>query len=253
MFEDHYMPLVLAYLVGLGGWLLANRLFANIWPKGSDESFERPWKELGIAFLGTVGIIGMGQLWTNGIRLPEQGSVGPVLASVNQILIFAPILLVVVVRHQAWTSAWLPREHIPERLLAGLLLSVLSVCAYSVLRRNADAPWVILGRIWRYDHLDEIVQVFLEDLTIAILFVRLASAIGKRWAVMVVALLFALGHIPAMLSQGATGPELLGLLRDAGLGIAVILVVQRSRDVVWFCFIHFCLDLTQFTKISGAG
>ena len=46
------------------------------------------------------------------------------------------------------------------------------------------------------------VQVFLEDLTIAILFVRLASAIGSRWATVIVAVLFAAGHIPAIVSQG---------------------------------------------------
>jgi hypothetical protein len=97
------------------------------------------------------------------------------------------------------------------------------------------------------------VQVFLEDLTIAILFVRLAGAIGKLWATVVVACLFAAGHIPVMVSQGVTSTELLGLFRDAGLGVLAILVLQRSRDVVWFWFIHFCLDMTQFERISGVG
>jgi len=91
-----------------------------------------------------------------------------------------------------------------------------------------------LDRIWHYENIDEIVQVFLEDVTAAILFVRLASAVGNRWATVVVACLFAAGHIPEMLSKGATWLELTGLLRDAGLGVAVILVLQRSRDIVWF-------------------
>ncbi|MCA1650016.1 MAG: hypothetical protein LC753_06920 [Acidobacteria bacterium] len=191
----------------------------------------------------------MGQLWTRGIRLPEQGAFGPVFAAVSQVLIFAPILLVVVVRRQSWATAW-PRRRIALRLLVGLVLAGLAITAYSLLRAGADAPWVLLNRIWRYEHFDKMAQVFLEDLTIAILFVRLAGAIGRRWATVVVACLFAAGHVPVMVSQGATWFELAGLLRDAGLGVAVILVLQRSRDVVWFWCIHYCLDMTQFAGIS---
>ena len=111
----------------------------------------------------------------------------------------------------------------------------------------------MLGRIWRYEHLDEMVQVFLEDLTIAILFVRLSSAVGKPWATAVVACLFAAGHIPAMVSGGASWTEIAWLVRDAGLGAVAILVLQRSRDIVWFWCIHFSLDMTQFARISGIG
>ncbi|HSJ16415.1 MAG TPA: CPBP family glutamic-type intramembrane protease [Longimicrobiales bacterium] len=133
------------------------------------------------------------------------------------------------------------------------MLASLAVATYSLLRAEADAPGVLLGRIWRYEHVDEMVQVFLEDLTIAILFVRLAAALGSGWATVIVAVLFAAGHIPTMVSQGATWLELGGLLGDVGLGVAVILVLQRSRDVVWFWCIHFCLDMTQFARVSGVG
>jgi hypothetical protein len=96
-------------------------------------------------------------------------------------------------------------------------------------------------------------QVGLEDLTIAILFVRLAQAAGRLGATLVVACLFAAGHIPAMLAQGASWLEVAGTLRDAGLGVAVILVLQRSRDVLWFWPLHYCLDMTQFARITGLG
>jgi len=95
------------------------------------------------------------------------------------------------------------------------------------------------------------VQVVLEDLTIAILFVRLAGALGTRRATVVVACLFAAGHVPVMISQGATWIDLAGLLRDAGLGVAVILILQRSQDILWFWCLHFCLDMTQFAQITG--
>lgn len=254
MFAEHYPALVAAYVIGLATWLLASRLLPSVWPKGAGPIiFVHPWRELGFALLGGLGILLMGQLWTRGIRLPESGFFGPLLGSINQALIFAPILLVVVLRRQPWSTAWLPRPRIVVRLLVGLLIATLAVLAYSLLRQGADAPWLLVGRIWRYGHLDELVQVLLEDLTIAVLFVRLAAAIGPRWATVTVACLFAVGHVPAMVSQGATLTELAGLLRDAGLGVAVILVLQRSRDVLWFWCLHFCLDMTQFTRVSGVG
>jgi hypothetical protein len=253
MIQEHYLPLFVAYLFGLGGWFLASRLLPGTWARKRVEGFEHPWKEFGFALLGVIGILGMGQLWSSGVRLPEQGTLGPLLGSINQVLIFAPILLVILIRRQPSTSAWLPRARITRRLLAGIVLASVAVTAYSILREGADAPWILFGKLWRYENIDKMVQVFLEDLTIAILFVRLASAISNRWATVVVACLFAAGHIPVMVSQGATWLELLGLLRDAGLGLAVIYVLQRSRDVVWFWCIHFCLDMTQFDRISGVG
>ncbi len=74
MFSEHYPALVVAYLVGLGGWLLAGRLLPTVWPRESTPvSFARPGREFGIALLGVLGILAMGQLWTRGIRLPEEG------------------------------------------------------------------------------------------------------------------------------------------------------------------------------------
>lgn len=251
MFQDHYLPLVLAYLAALGGQTLADRCFPSLWPRKPAPGFERPWTEFGWAMIGAVGIIGMGQLWSSGIRLPESGAIGPLLASINQALIFAPILLVVVFRGHPWTTAWLPRPRIAARLLVGLVLAALAVTVYASLRTGASAPWTTATRIWRYENIDKLAQVFFEDLTIAILFVRLAGAVGYRGATVVVACLFAAGHVPAMVSQGASWSELAALARDAALGVAVILVLQRSRDVVWFWCIHFCLDMTQFSRISG--
>ena len=253
MFQEHSVPLVLSYLVALGGWLLASHLPGEVWPRIPVQTFDRPWKEFGIAVAGALGILAVGQLWIRGIRLPEEGSLGPVLGSLNQLLIFSPILAVVLIRRQSWSTAWLPRGKVVARVLIGLLLACLAVGSYSVLRADADASWVLLSRIWRYENVDEMVQVFLEDITIAILFVRLASAIGSKGATVVVACLFAVGHIPAMMSQGATWFELVALLRDAGLGVAVILTLQRSCDILWFWCVHFCLDMTQFARISGVS
>lgn len=253
MFQGHGTPLVIAYLAALSGWLLINRIMPGVWPNGPDDRIEHPKVEFGYALLGALGILAMGMLWTRGIRIPEKGIFAPIFGAFNQALIFAPIIMVMAIRRQPWASAWIFRRRLITRLLIGIVLAGLSITVYSLLRAGSDLPWIIFGRIWAYENVDEIAQVFLEDLTIAILFIRLAGIIGKRWATVVVACLFAAGHIPVMVSQGAAWSELFGLFRDAGLGVAVILVLQRSRDIVWFWLIHYCLDMTQFGRISGVG
>lgn len=253
MFGQHHIPMAIAYVVALGGWLVVHRIRPEVWPAGSPPRFERPWREFGFALVGAVGVLGVGQLWIRGIRLPERGDFGPVLASINQVAIFAPILLVVAARRHPPTTAWLPRGNLGRRLAAGFALATVAVVVYSLTRAEASAAWTMLGRIWRYEHLDELTQVLLEDVAVAILFVRLAAAMGPRWATAVVAALFAVGHLPVMLVEGASTAELALLLRDMGLGVAVILVLQRSRDVLWFWLIHFSMDMSQFGRINGIG
>jgi hypothetical protein len=253
MLQDHYPALVLAYLVGLGGWLLAARLLPEVWPARPAVRFERPWRELAWALLAAAGVVGLGQLWLRGVRLPEEGLLAPVTGALNQALIFAPVLLVPVLRRQSWETAWLPRGRALTRLLVGAVLATLAVCAYALLREGADAPWLVLARIPRYGHLDEAVQVLGEDLAIAVLFVRFAAAVGPRQAVVLVAALFAAGHVPALLATGATVGDLLALLRDVVLGLFTLLVLMRSRDVLWFWCLHLALDLTQFARVSGVG
>lgn len=107
-----------------------------------------------------------------------------------------------------------------------------------------------MGRIARYQNLDKFVQVFLEDMSIAILLVRFQAAVGPAWATVTVGLLFAAAHAPAMITHGASPTELAHLIVDAALGVAVISVLRHSRDIVWLFLIHFCLDMTQFAQIT---
>jgi hypothetical protein len=249
--DSHYAALTIAYAAALAGWVLIDRRAPSLWPRGAPETFANAWVEFAIALAGAVGVIAVGQLWAHGIHLPEHGPLGPLLGAVDQVLIFAPMLLVVRIRRQPWTSAWLSRPRIVQRLGNGLALSVVAVTVYASVRAGAPAPWTLVGRVWRYGNLDIAAQVLLEDIAIAILFVRLAAAIGARWATVLVAVLFAVGHIPAMVAGGATWSELGGLLRDAALGAAAISVLQHSRDVLWFWCIHFSLDMMQFGRITG--
>lgn len=249
MFESHYGALVCGYAAALLGWLLLARFLRSVWPAARPASFERPWLEIGIALAAVVGILAVGQAYVRLGLFPETGPAGPALGAVNQIAIFSPVFLALALRSHSLDTVWLGGDRRAVRLAAGIALAALAVGVYSWVRVDAAGPLEIASRIVRYRNLDEAVQVLLEDVTIAFLFVRLAVAIGPRWSVIVVAALFAAGHVPALLQGGAGPAELALLLRDAALGAGIILVLQRSRDILWFWPVHFVLDMMQFRQV----
>ena len=250
MIDGHYPSLVVAYAAALLGWLALARLEWAPWPAGEVVHLDRPWRSLAAALAGLVGVLSLGQLFVRGWLLPEGGLVGPVMGAVNQLVIFSPMLAVLVLRGEPWGSAWLAPGRRPARLAAGVALALVALLAYTTIRVDAESLPRVLGRIVRYENLSFAAQVFLEDVTIAVLFVRLSATIGPRWSVALTAALFAAGHIPAMLANGDRMYEVLLLFRDAALGAAVVAVLQRSRDVLWFWCVHLVLDLTQFSHIT---
>jgi hypothetical protein len=253
MLDSHYASLYGCYGAALVGWFVAYRLTGALWPAAPEPEIKKPWLELGWAFLGAVGVILVGQLWTAGIKLPEGGQFGPIFAAVNQVAIFFPILAVPALRRMPWSTAWLSKDRLVPRLAAGWTLAILAIVVYSLLRSSADTPWAIAGRIFAYENVDELIQVLLEDIAIAIVFVRASAALSRKWALTLVAVLFAAGHIPAMMSGGALATEFVSLVFNAGLGLAVISVLSYSRDILWFWPVHFVLDMTQFDRITFGG
>lgn len=253
MFDDHDTPMVLAHGLALLGWLAIARLWPSLWPAREAWRPERPGRELVLALLAVAGVLAVGQLWSADRLLPEGGALAPLPEAVNQLLIFAPVLLLPLLRRQPARSAWWPAGRLPSRLAAGLCLALLAATAYALLRRGVDGPLPLIGRLVDVQHLDELVQVLCEDLAVAILFVRCAALLGQHRAVVLVALLFAAGHVPALLAEGAGVADLLPLVRDAVLGVAVLTVLRRSQDIVWFWWVHTALDLTQFARVSGVG
>jgi len=193
--------------------------------------------------------LGIGQLYVRGIRLPADGAGGTVFECLNQLVIFAPIVLLPIIRGHALTTMWLRIDRLWARLLIGLGLAFAALAVFSFAFEGAATWGSLVREIYQPHHADLAVQVLLEDLTIAILFVRLEAVLRRRtWAVLAVAALFAAGHIPAMIAGGASLGELLLLLRDFGLAAAVLAIVSRARDVVPFWCVHYALDMTQFAQ-----
>jgi membrane protease YdiL (CAAX protease family) len=90
------------------------------------------------------------------------------------------------------------------------------------------------------------IQILGEDLGIAMLLASLLRKIRPRTAVIATGLLFAAGHVPAMVTGGAVGPEFLRLIADGLLAAAVVAVLLRMRDVWVLWPVHVAMDLTQF-------
>ena len=241
----HSWLLVLAYASTCALWWALSRVLP-LWPPVAAPRFGRPWRELGIALLAVFGVLILGQLWQRGIRLEASGWLGTVAESVNQMIIFAPVVLVPIVRRHGWASAWIRLDRLPARIAVGIGLALVALFLYSSLEVGAPGFLATLREVYSPSRAHYAVQVLLEDIGIAIVFVRLAAAVGTKGAILGVAALFALAHVPAIITRGGDPSELIGLFRDFGLGVLVLGTVRRSADIAWFWPVHYSLDMTQF-------
>ncbi len=246
----HHQALLAGYAAAMFGWLVARRVLPTMWPAPALVEFGRPWCEFSWAVGAALGVLAMGQLYVHDWLLPRSGA-RLLFDTVNQVLIYAPMIVLLAARRHPLTSAWLPSQRVPARLAVGLTLALAALAAFTLMRSTiADWPDLV-AFVYRPSHLRFAVHVFLEDMTIAILFVRLAAASRRpRVVAIVVAALFAGGHVPGALAGGATLVDLVPLLLDFALTVGVLLVVSRAADIWWFWCVHFVLDMTQYAAMG---
>jgi Type II CAAX prenyl endopeptidase Rce1-like len=248
---SHHGALLVGYLLALIAWDRVSRRQTNLWPAPEPPSFAHPWRELGYCAFAIVAVLGVGQLYQRHWLLPAHGATGQPLEAINQLLIFSPILALPLIRKQGWASMWLPMHRVWQRVLIGLVLSLIAVLAFVNLRAGAGRWIDVIGNVYHPKNLGNLVQVLCEDVAIAIVFVRMRAAIGLMWSIILVAVLFAAAHIPAMLATGVGLEQIMSLVMDAGLGVVVLYFLQRSNDVWWFWLIHFSMDMMQFYAVPG--
>src|SRR5205823_13490117 len=95
-----------------------------------------------------------------------------------------------VLRRQGPETAWLPRRDIVLRVGIGLGLALLALIVYAVARFGLGGLPQLVAHVYAPSHVSYLVQVLLEDLSIAILFVRFRNVLGLRWTLLLLALLF---------------------------------------------------------------
>ncbi|MDX1478180.1 MAG: hypothetical protein R3301_10785 [Saprospiraceae bacterium] len=242
--SPHYIALVCSYAAVISLWFVLNRVWPSLWRLRPSLTFARPAREFGYALIALIAVLGIGQLYVRDWMLPGDDVV--ILDAINHFLIFSPVLILLWLRKQGAATVWLPLDRVPQRLLCGLALALIALTVYWLTRRNAHGWGQIVANVYHPQNFALAVQVFMEDLAIALLFVRLAAWIGQRWSIALVAILFAAGHVPSLLAEGAALAELGSLFIDAFLGIIVLTALSRSRDIWWFFMVHFALDMTQF-------
>ena len=240
-----YLGLLAGYVAAAGVfWVL---FFAAPGFVRAHEAVEirRPWVELGALALSVAGVIGVGQLYQRGMLLPEQGEL---FQSLNQVLIFAPALVMLAVMRPFWAKNYAPLDRALTGLGLGIVLSLLALTAFVAVSRGI-AEWPsAAGQVFRVSSISIAVQVLLEDILIAALAARLVAATNVWIAIGATAALFAAAHIPAMLAEGAGLSDLSTLVLDTGLGVMLIGAIIASRNVWWFFPVHAVMDLTQFLK-----
>jgi hypothetical protein len=251
---SHHYALLISYGVALLGWLAAARALPRLWIRPDAPTFRHPWVEIGLTMVAGALVLVIGQLYLRQWLLPAApGFLGRVADACNQIIIFSPLLLLLALRRHSLRTAWLPLDRVWLRIIVGIVLALVSILVFTMARADSDHWLAVVRRVYHPQNLSHLVQVFLEDVAVAILFVRFRAAIGLRRTIALVAILFALSHIPSLLADGAGIAELTGLLLDAGLAVVVLSVVQRSADIWWFWSIHFALDMMQFYAVPAAG
>lgn len=243
----HQQSLFVCYGTAAIGWFAASRVWSTMWPKPSPPRFAHPWREVAYTLIACAGVVAIGQLYQRAWHFSATGAMAPLAGAVNHFLIFSPIGLLLLIRGQTLDTAWVPRNRVLARVAIGLGLAGIAVFAYCVSRGRSGEFFPLLGRIYRFDRLEHLAQVFFEDVALAVLMVRLSAALRRPWAAAVlVGFLFAAAHIPAMMQGGASAAELLRLIWDFLLCAGVLIVAQRSADIWWFWCIHFAMDMTQF-------
>lgn len=253
MTVTHHVGLFVAYLGALLGWLVLRSWSGRLWRPVPDPVFVSPWREVAWALVAVAAVIGIGILYSNGWLLPATSRHRPALDAVNQLLIYSPIPVLLVLRRQGPETAWVPTRRILSRVVVGLVLAFLALFLYALVRPGRQAWPELVIQTYQPGHVSYLVQVLLEDISIAVLFVRFRAALGLRRTLLVVATLFAAGHIPGLLANGAATRDMVALFGDVGLGVLALAVLYRSRDVWWFWMVHFALDMTQFFQVSAAA
>jgi hypothetical protein len=248
MTVTHHVGLFVAYLGALLAWLVLRSWSGQLWRPGPDPVFASPRREVAWALVAVAAVIGIGILYANGWLLPATSRHRPMVDAVNQLLIYSPVPLLLVLRRQGLETAWVPTQRIVARVGVGVVLALLALFLYALVRTDLLAWPELVAQTYQPRHVSYLVQVLLEDISIAVLFVRFRAAVGLRGTLLFVATLFAAAHIPGLLANGAATRDLVALFGDVGLGVLALAVLYRSRDVWWFWMVHFALDMTQFFR-----
>jgi hypothetical protein len=238
-------PVAVAYLTACGLWLLYDwrmRLKASEPPLATSD---HPYWDLLLTIAAGAGIFLFGAAYRAGWLFPAgESAAGRLGWLADNAIIFSPIAAVLAIRRQGLQTIFLSPTRLPEKILLGLTLGVISVLLYSGLRSELGEVPGYLRSALTVDNLVDFVPVFLEGVALAFAFVRLRWVVGMAAAIAIPSLLFATAHVPGQIEAGRELPHMAVFFAfNTALPAAILWTVGRSRDVIWIGLVHFLMDI----------
>jgi len=238
-------PVAFAYLFACGGWIILARLRIVSIPRDPFPTCDKPWRELALAGVAVVGVFALGLAWRFSFLLPAaSGWLHHVSWTLNNVIIYSPVFILLAIRKQGLNTVFLSKAEIGRKAAIGGLLAIVGAVVFLGLRGElADLPGVLRGVV-EPDSATNFLPVFLEGVVLVFLFVRVRWALGFWPAVLIPAILFAVGHIPRQLASGdALGTMMVDFAFNIFLPATILYVVAQSRDIVWIGIVHYVMDI----------
>lgn len=239
------LPITVAYGTICVSWFLLDRRGFS-WQVDVIRKPDKPWLEFVLAIVSVIAVLGVGQLYSHGYLVPTSDR--PTLAGLswmlNNVLIFSPIWLSVVLRKQSLSTVFISKHQLLRKLIFGLAASLLGILVFVLLRQESNRLPEIFRQATTFKSLSNFPAVFFENVALAFLFVRLKWAVGTKWAIVIPSLLFALAHVPGSIAEGDPWGHILAFsLLTSGLTLFILYTAYRSRDIIWLGLVHYLMDI----------
>ena len=240
-----FLPVVIAYLLACGGWIILARWGAIPFANAPLSPTDRPWLELAMAGLVAVGIFAGGFAYRFGLLLPSgSGWLHHVSWTLNNVIIYSPLFIMLAIRKQSLDTVFISPTNLGRKTAVGGILAIAATIAFLGLRGElTELPGVLLGVV-EPDNATNFIPVFLEGVALVFLFVRVRWALGTWPAILIPAVLFAVAHIPSQLAaEESLGTMIAFFVLNTLLPAAILYVIVLSRDVVWIAVVHYVMDI----------
>lgn len=243
---NFFIPVATVYLLLCAVQLAVCQRRPQLWSPKKTLHTDRQWLDLVLVLCAGAAILLLGQAYRSNLLFPrgETGTAGLVYWSLNQVIIYGPILAVLFYRRQGPLTVFLSPVGLHKKLLWGIGLGLGGVVLFLAMRNELGRFGAVLAYALSVHNLAYYaLPVFLEGVAVAFGFVRIRWALGLPAALVLPAVLFALAHVPGSIEGGSTWSEIAAFfVFNTGLVTALLYFIQRSQDVIWIWVIHYLMD-----------
>lgn len=243
---DFIIPIIAAYAVACSTWFILYRYKFEWWPIEDIGKPDKKYVELIWTLMGAVGVIVIGRIYAAGYLIPKApgSAINNLIWPLNNMLIYGPIFLVVLLRKQPMSVLFLSPKGILKKLLFGAIATVLAVMTFLILRNELVRVPEIIATSVTLSALSNFPAVFLEGVALAFIYIRLKWSFGTWTAILAPSLLFAAAHVPGSVAEGDSLFHIIVFFMTTSfISTFVLYTMDKSRDVIWLGVVHYFLDV----------